>query len=316
MFIFLIIMVYLIIWLFARHIQTIENFNGVFLSIVEKGIPFIVISVFIAEMIRQLINESNIYKVIPRSRGLALITTSIIGLICPVFKSNIVEFSASLVKNKVPDYVAVTFMISVPVINPITILSTFLAFSNNIGIALLRIVGTILIAISVGYIVIFLRFPILKVSNNNDQSRSKISYSKSLVSDTVKSVVIRIGLSIIDVLKYFIPSAIIVAFIRTVISNSIILNIEDNKLLLIIIAMFISYLMSVSSAVDAFIAAVLLNIFIPYSIVAFIMFGSMIDIKNTILMRRYFSTKFILSFISLLLIFNIMFSYILSYIMI
>lgn len=314
--IFLIIMFYFIIWLVAKHIGTIEKFNEIFLGMIEKAIPFIIIGVVISEVMENFINGSNIYNIIPQSRGLALITASIIGLICPVFKENIVDFCKGLIKNKVPSYIAITFMLSVPIINPITILSTFLAFSNDIGLALLRVIGTTFIAISIGYIFSFFRFQIIKSSFDTNINRTKHSYIKSVESAKVKGVMVKSGLRAINILKYFVAASAVAAFIQILMPYDIIMDIQNKKLLSLVVVMLMAYFMNVSSEADAFIAASLLNIFTSYSVVTFLIFGAMIDVKNTILMRKYFTTEFIVVLISLLLIFNIIFSYILSYIVI
>ena len=56
---------------------------------------------------------------------------------------------------KVPSYTAVPFLVTAPVINPIVLFATYSAFGNSFHIALLRALGSIVVAVILG---IFLGF--------------------------------------------------------------------------------------------------------------------------------------------------------------
>ena len=57
------------------------------------------------------------------------------------------------VRKKVPTYTAFAFMLTAPIINPIVLFSTFIAFGNSWKFALLRAVGSLLVASSCGELV-------------------------------------------------------------------------------------------------------------------------------------------------------------------
>jgi uncharacterized membrane protein YraQ (UPF0718 family) len=67
--------------------------------------------------------------------------------------------------------------------------------------------------------------------------------------------------------------------------------------------MFLAFVMSLCSEADAFIASSFSSTFSAGSIVAFLVFGPMVDIKNTLMMLSVFNKRFILILISYIAIF-------------
>ena len=64
---------------------------------------------------------------------------------------------------KVPSYTAVPFLVTAPVINPIVLFATYSAFGNSFHVALLRALGSILVAVILGiFLGFFWREPIQK----------------------------------------------------------------------------------------------------------------------------------------------------------
>ena len=55
--------------------------------------------------------------------------------------------------------------------------------------------------------------------------------------------------------------------------------------------------LSLCSEADAFIGSSLLSLFGTGPIVAFLVFGPMVDIKNLLMMKRYFKMSFIVQFV-------------------
>ena len=62
----------------------------------------------------------------------------------------------------------------------------------------------------------------------------------------------------------------------------------------------LAFLLSLCSEADAFIGASLLASFGFAPVMAFLIIGPMIDIKNLLMMKNHFTNKFILQFISLI----------------
>ena len=64
--------------------------------------------------------------------------------------------------------------------------------------------------------------------------------------------------------------------------------------------LILAFTMSLCSEADAFIGSSLLSLFGTAPVVVFLVFGPMVDIKNLLMMKRYFNGRFIISLIALI----------------
>ena len=127
-----------------------------FLGVVIESLPFIVIGAIISTIIQFYISEDIIKRIVPRRRGLAFLVAAFIGLVFPMCECAIVPVARSLIKKGVPIGITITFMLSVPIVNPFVITSTYYAFEANLTIVLIRVVGGILCSIIVGMLITYI----------------------------------------------------------------------------------------------------------------------------------------------------------------
>ena len=78
-----------------------------------------------------------------------------VGILFPSCECGIVPIINRFLEKKVPSYTAVPFLVTAPVINPIVLFATYSAFGNSFHVALLRALGSIVVAVILG---IFLGF--------------------------------------------------------------------------------------------------------------------------------------------------------------
>ena len=78
-------------------------------------------------------------------------------------------------EKKVPQYTAIPFLVTAPVINPIVLFATYTAFGNSMLFATYRALGAILVSVVLGIILgFFVKNPILK---ENKLSHHQHDYS-------------------------------------------------------------------------------------------------------------------------------------------
>ena len=106
-----------------------------------------------------------------------------------------------------------------------------------------------------------------------------------------------------DVLKYLMLGALIASLVQVLLPRNIITEFKNNNILSIIILMMFAYLISLCSTSDSFIGKSLLSTFTKNSILAYLLLGPMIDIKNTVVLLGNFKTKFVITLITLIFIF-------------
>ena len=139
---------------FTINPRVINDFSTIFLSIIFEGIPFILIGALASSIIQIFVSEGTIAKLIPKNKLVGVLIASLVGLVFPVCECAIVPITRRLIKKGVPLSIAVTFMLSVPIMNPVVLLSTHYAFMGMsymvIARALLGMVGAITIGILIG----------------------------------------------------------------------------------------------------------------------------------------------------------------------
>lgn len=98
--------------------------------------------------------------------------------------------------------------------------------------------------------------------------------------------------------KYLIAGAFIAALFQTLLDRSVLQSLGSNEYSATFVMMAFAYVLSLCSEADAFVAASFANNFTTSSIVAFLVYGPMIDLKNTIMLLAFFKTRFVLVFIA------------------
>jgi len=134
--------------------RVINDFSTIFLSIIFEGIPFILIGALASSIIQIFISEETIAKLIPKNKFVGVFIASLVGLVFPVCECAIVPITRRLIKKGVPLNIAVAFMLSVPIMNPVVLLSTHYAFMGMpymvIARAMFGMIGAITIGVLIG----------------------------------------------------------------------------------------------------------------------------------------------------------------------
>ena len=124
--------------------------GAIFLSIMIEALPFVLIGSLISGLIEVYITPDKVYEFLPRNRWGRIFFGTFIGFLFPSCECGIVPIINRFLEKKVPSYTAVPFLVTAPVINPIVLFATYSAFGNSFHIALLRALGSIVVAVILG----------------------------------------------------------------------------------------------------------------------------------------------------------------------
>ncbi|MEG0353932.1 MAG: permease [Cellulosilyticaceae bacterium] len=296
-----------------------EGFLLIFLSIVLEAIPFVMIGALISSLIHLFVSEETIARIIPKNKFLGLVAGSLMGIVFPVCECAIVPIVKRLIKKGVPIDIAITFMLAVPIVNPVVLASTYYAFGNDINMMALRGIGGLIGAILVGVVVgkymgspDVLKDEVKKVKvkkmHKHDTGCGCQSTKRSLkrpikkkekqgIWRSVKGIMLHTSRELYSVGRFLIAGAFLSAMMQTFVPREMILSIGNNEVSSILVMMAMAFILSLCSEADAFIARTFVSQFTTGSIVAFLVLGPMIDIKNTLMLSSGFKTKFIMKLI-------------------
>lgn len=239
---------------------------------------------------------------IPKNKVLGSIVGVCLGFFLPACDCAVIPISKRLLKKKVPINVAISFMLSSPIINPVVLLSTYYAFyKTNNEIFWYRLIFGVIISLIIGIVmgIIFSKKEVILSNMDECDCHNHEHKSKSFKNDIV-SIFKHTALDTFEVVKYLMFGALIASIVQVALPRNILTMFNSNKILSIITLMLFAYLISLCSTSDSFIGKSLLSSFSSSSIVAYLLLGPMIDIKNTIVLLGNYKKSFVFILISLI----------------
>src|SRR5579872_3964957 len=118
----------------------LQNFITLFLAIVIESLPFVVLGVIVSVLVALFISEDFILKILPKNRFASHICFALIGIFIPVCQCGNIPAARRFVMKGFSPSQAMTFLLASPVVNPITFLTTYFAFSTHPSVAIVRVV--------------------------------------------------------------------------------------------------------------------------------------------------------------------------------
>lgn len=285
---------------------TIRGVSGLLL----QAIPFTLIGVLVSAAVETWVTADFIEKHAPKSTANGFLAAILAGVCVPVCDCVVVPTFSRLVARKLPLPCAITFLCAVPVVNPVSVLATFYAFSDAPAIAIMRIALGVGIALLVGLtFVIFpskiniLRKKILVENEsslhcscelNNESNITKNNIEKHSISAQIRKYVQHIHQDLIKLIPIIVCGTIVASVIRAWLGADPASRVQvSNVFIAIPVMMAIAYASSLCSSSDAVIARSLATSLPMSSVLVFLLFGPMLDLKNTLMLVEDCRGKFV-----------------------
>ena len=219
------------------------------------------------------------------------------GFALPVCDCAIIPLFKALIDRGIPLSVALLFMLASPIINPVTILSTWYAFPDNPMLSVWRIVLGLGVALLVA---LSFRFWPPSTSMMKARTPQGLSYEE-IVLETAKTkhinkkrLLIHMEKEFSQLLFYFSMAAGVLSVVQ-VYGKPWLLNAGFTlpEFAAIPILLILAFFFSICSTSDAIIGKSLSTLFPISSVMGFPILGPMLDIKNVYILKQYMPTSFI-----------------------
>lgn len=273
--------------------NVVNDFLIIFLGLVVEAIPFILLGVVISSLLSLFISEERIIRFLPKNRFLALIYACFTGFLLPVCECGNIPLARKFTIKGVPPYLAITFLLAAPVLNPIVLFSTWAAFRDAPEVIFWRIVFSFITAFVVGLIF------------------SSVRNKQEIITDTVVSLchhdhgkhdhdhhhhrweefLNTLQSEFVEMMTLMIIGGLIAATTQTLLPREWIVSLGTGPVISIVVMLVLAFVVSICSNVDAFFALAYAPLFTTGSIVAFLVFGPMIDIKTLMMMSSTFKPR-------------------------
>lgn len=267
-------------------------------SVIIESLPFVLLGIGLSIVVQLWIPERWILRALPRNPVLRRMALSCLGAFLPVCECGNLPLARGLIVKGFTVSEAMTFLLAAPIVNPITIITTHQAFGFDDGILVARLLGGFAIANLIGWV--FSRHP------DQDSLLTRTFAAECAVADSeappqprwresVELFTREAGV----IMPALFVGAVIAGLVQVAVPRSVLTELGSNPLWSILAMMVLAFVISVCSSVDAFFILPFAGTFMPGSIVTFLVFGPIIDIKMLTMMRTTFTTRTLLQLTAL-----------------
>lgn len=239
------------------------------------------VGVFASALVQERLRGEAINRWIPRRHLPAVLLSSLLGLVAPVCDCGAIPLGRRLIARGVPVYVAVSFVLAAPVVNPITIFATAVAFQGSIGIVILRVGMTLSVAILIG----------LLVARLAGLARLGGSTSEPLRPVPITSLVTT---EYFDIIFFVVLGALFTAASQTLVPRADLLSLGSQRSASVLTLMPVASLLSICSEADAFVARAFASTFSVGAVLSFMTIGQIVDVRNGLLLWRALGGRLLL----------------------
>lgn len=254
----------------------------VFVAIVVQALPFLVLGVVLSGLITAYVSPAFFERVLPKKPALAVPVAGAAGVLIPGCECASVPVAGGLMAQGVSPAAALAFLLSSPAINPVVIVSTFVAFPNNHMMALARLIASLIAAVLMGWA--WLAF--------GKGEWLRIPQRDHLHGDTKFETFWRTAAhDFLHAGGFLVIGGVTAAILNVVVPPSWLQAVSDRPLLSIVGLSVLAVVLCICSEADAFVAASLTQFSLTARL-AFLVVGPMVDIKLVALQAGTFGRQF------------------------
>jgi uncharacterized membrane protein YraQ (UPF0718 family) len=265
------------------------DFFTLSISVFLESLPFIFLGVLLSVLVQIWLPPTFFDRLLPRRPVFRRAVMSLFGVLLPVCECGNVPLARGLIMRGFTVAESITFLLAAPILNPVTIITTYQAFGWDHGILAGRIIGGFVIANLVGWL--FSKHPrqsdlLTPRFEAHCQSHDSASESASKLRRSVTGFAEETS----AMLPALVLGSAVAGAIQVGISRDILVALGSNPVWSVLALMALAFIIAICSNVDAFFILSFGSTFMPGSIVAFLTFGAMVDLKMLVLLRTTFTT--------------------------
>jgi hypothetical protein len=258
----------------------LQTFSLVFGSLVISALPFVAIGAAAAAAISVFVPIGTLERIGRLPRALQLPAAGLAGVALPICECGSVPIARRLMIRGLSPSASITFMLAAPIVNPVVIVSTFVAFQGRgpvVAVVAGRFVLGLVTAIAVGWVLGRRRTGEI-LRDRPAEAREPLRLEAP--EPRWRTFFVHAAEDFAFMARYLLIGASIAALVQTFLPQGVIAGLAAVPILDTIALMLFAVILSLCSESDAFIAASLGGLgFGPSSQLAFLVFGPMVDLK-------------------------------------
>jgi hypothetical protein len=274
----------------VQQVAWLRSLLIVFGSLLVEAMPFVALGALVSAAIEVLVPAGAFARIARLPHGLQLPAAALTGMAFPVCECGSVPVARRLALKGLSPGASVAFMLAAPIVNPVVIASTAVAYRGPEAVWLMvlgRLGLGLVVAVAVGWVIGAKRpEDLLRPSTEleRDEVRPEEGRWQRMAGHFTGDMLF--------MARFLIAGALLAAAIQTFVPQSVVDRVANLPVLSLLAMMGLAFLMSLCSESDAFVAASFVA-FGPASQLAFLVSGPMLDMKLAALYGGTFSRGFL-----------------------
>lgn len=281
----------------ALDLSFLQTFRTSFLGILLEALPFVLLGSLLSSLLHLFVTEEALDRWIPKHPVAGILTACVLGLVFPICECGMIPLIRRLIQKGMPVYIAIVFILSGPIINPVVYSATYMAFRLYPEMVYTRMGLAFLVSASIGFMIYATwKSSPLKVTRSTitPESDAETEMRNRPRGSKWTAVFVHTSDEFFDMGKYLLIGCLLTAGIQSFVAKESLTMIGNGPVSSYMFMMGFAFLLSLCSTSDAFVAQTFLTTFSSGSLLAFLVFGPMLDFKNTLMLLSVFKTKFVL----------------------
>jgi uncharacterized membrane protein YraQ (UPF0718 family) len=276
-----------------QRVAWVRTYLVIFGSLLIQALPFVMIGALAAALVEVFVPIRTLEKLGRLPRPMQLPAAALAGLAFPICECGSVPVARRLALRGLMPSAAVTFMLAAPVVNPVVIASTFVAYRGRSALWTMvggRFLLGILVAVAVGWVLGDRTRDELLKANPEEAHEHLVELGRP--EARWRRFFVHMGNDFLFMGRFLVLGATIAAAIQTFLPASVLESAAGVPVVSIVLMMVLAAALSLCSESDAFVAASFVQ-FGPSAQLAFLVFGPMVDVKLLALYGGTFRRGFV-----------------------
>ncbi len=300
-------------------LHNLDLFAQATLSIVFEALPFLLLGSLASGLVEAFVPREKVERLTPKGRLSATLFGLALGAATPCCECGVVYLARRLMGKGLPPGAALAFMLAAPVVNPVSILATLVAFRGDPVMALWRCLLVSVAALAVGLIAggqktatllrpLAGREPACGCGHDHGHVPVQPAESGALFGsladalpvaalrprrrDQAVSALSHAMADFLDMAKVLVFGSMVAAAFKAYVPASVVMAMENDLALAIPGMMVLAVGLSLCSQADAFVAASF-STFPQAAKLAFLALGPMLDLKLLLMWRQVFTPRLV-----------------------
>lgn len=267
-------------------VAELSTFTVIFASIVVEALPFVLLGALVSGLIAVFVSDGVFARVARLPLRLQVPGLALCGMAMPVCECGSVPVARRLILRGVHPGAGVAFMLAAPILNPVVLFSTAVAYSGRGALTMVLARAGLGLVLATASGLLIARMGAGRLLARPERAHSHAHGGRmARVSDHLSADFAFMG-------KFVVAGAALAAAMQTLVPQEVFTGVLTSPLVGSALLMAFAFVLSLCSEADAFVAIS----FVQFPIgpqLAFLVFGPVLDIKLSLLYAATFGWGFV-----------------------